>query len=213
MASSQVVLFYSNHCQHSHSFLKELNQNNITITTVCVDTTSRQRIPDVVKSVPTLIVAGESEPRVGERAFQWLSQQSRNRNQHTPPNHPQYKQNPNNQEQSADGPIAWQLEEMGSSFSDGYSFIDEHTSNSIPKNFQFLNEETNTSGQQQQQQQPPPPGNRSIAPNPHAPPVVQQRSDDLTDQMENLQQRRESDFSQHNRMGGGNMRFEDLQQQ
>jgi hypothetical protein len=210
MASSQIVLFFSNHCQHSMTFLNELKRNNITITTVCVDNTPRHRIPGVVRSVPTLIVAGEEQPRVGEAAFQWLNQQAVSQNQHTPPNHPQHQQHGQGQPAttvaSDTGPVAWQLEEMGNSFSDGYSFIESHTGSSIPKNFSFLEDTAAAAAAAATQS-----GNAVTTP--HAPPAVQQREDDLTQRMESLQTRRDSDFQQTrlNSSGGdGNMRFDTL---
>jgi hypothetical protein len=225
MADSQVVLFYSNHCQHSNTFVSQLTESNININMVCVDSTPRHRIPAMVRSVPTLVIAGQPSPLVGDSAFEWLkgeqqraasSRQAREQQQQQ-----QQQQQTAGGASESEGPAAWQTEEMGGSFSDGYSFLDSHTAASIPKSFAFLDDAQPGSGQ------PPGPGGsggpggvpgdaptgaygtgRSF----QSPPAVQQRTqDELSQRMESLQQRRDNDIPRGGGGGGGgHMRFEDL---
>ena len=100
---------------------------------VCVDHTPRDRLPSFVRSVPTLVLGPNVQPLVGERAFAWLEQQA---SRAPPPQaHMQGGKEPKLEE---GGPAGWQIDEMGSSMSDSYSFIEEATTNAIPKNFEFI---------------------------------------------------------------------------
>jgi hypothetical protein len=160
--SASILLFYSNKCQHCKQFLTELEQAGITSAhKVCIDSTPRERIPSVVTSVPALVFSGSSDSLQGERAFEWLKQQVHQRQQ-------QAQRNQQSQLSTGGGgggggggsngvpgdPHAWQSTEMGSSFSDTYSFIDSSftetgvgqksagnnggSGSTIPKNFAFL---------------------------------------------------------------------------
>ena len=155
MGDSQIVLFYSNHCEHSKNFVQQLNESNISINMVSVDNTPRHRIPAVVRSVPTLVVAGQPEPLVGDQVFAWLKAQ-----QQRAASARQQQQKQQQQGGAEDGPTAWQMEEMGGSFSDGYSFLESATGSSIPKSFAFLDDSpqahqiTGGGGGAQQPQQP-----------------------------------------------------------
>ena len=168
------LLFYSNRCTHSRQFLQQLQSLPNLATSVhqvCIDTTPRERIPSTVRSVPTLIVAGNLNPLVGDAAFQWL---------HTERQRAQQQAAQQSQQQQAMGggggggggavaavggePSAWQSTEMGASFSDTYSFLNGGDVNNIPKNFAFVQGEAANvkqpaalmQQQQQSQQQPHP---------------------------------------------------------
>jgi hypothetical protein len=69
------VCYYSNKCQWSKAFITELSKTpwkNL-FRFVCVDPSpSRQQLPPWLKKVPTIIVAGESEPRTDSDVMNWL---------------------------------------------------------------------------------------------------------------------------------------------
>jgi hypothetical protein len=67
------VLFYSNNCDHSKTFITNLMKTKLNdfVRKICVDG-SNVKIPSVVKSVPTLIARGINRPLVGDQVFAWL---------------------------------------------------------------------------------------------------------------------------------------------
>jgi hypothetical protein len=58
------VCFYSNKCDWSEAFLKELANTpyKSEFQFVCVDTTPRQELPNWLKQVPTLVIRNDQEP-------------------------------------------------------------------------------------------------------------------------------------------------------
>lgn len=69
------ICFYSNKCQWSKAFITELaktpwkNQFRF----ICVDPgPTRPQLPGWLKKVPTLVVAGEAEPRTDSDVMNWL---------------------------------------------------------------------------------------------------------------------------------------------
>ena len=139
---------------------------------ISIDTTPRERIPSTVKSVPTLILAGQMQPLVGDQAFGWLHSQKQQQQAQMQQRMQQMHQQQSSAQMggppsgSANGgatgsatgsgsePSAWQCTEMGASFSDTYSFLDnsytemgpgaQSASNgngggsTIPKNFAYI---------------------------------------------------------------------------
>lgn len=178
--SASILLFYSNRCPHSRQFVEDGQKNGITsFHKVCIDNTPRERIPATVSSVPALVFAGSNQCLQSEQAFQWLRQQIQ-ANQQKKQQQQQAGLVTNGQPHSASNnggePLAWQSTEMGASFSDTYSFLDNSFTESgagqplkennggsgstIPKNFAFLGSESafQPSAAQNppaQQQQPP----------------------------------------------------------
>jgi len=71
------VLFFSNNCEHSKTFLVNLMKTKINdlVRKVCVDGNT-MKLPSVVKSVPTLIARGINRPLVGEQVFAWLENEA-----------------------------------------------------------------------------------------------------------------------------------------
>jgi hypothetical protein len=67
------VLFYSNNCDHSKTFITNLMKTKLNdfVRKICVDG-NNVKIPNVVKSVPTLIARGINRPLVGDQVFAWL---------------------------------------------------------------------------------------------------------------------------------------------
>lgn len=143
---STALLFVSNRCSHSRQFVQELRQlgASATVHQINIDTTPRERIPSVVRSVPTLILnsAGQQTVLVGDQAFGWLNaqkqysqqssqQQSRPQMAHRsgqsahPSGAAAGPASGGNAPAATNGePQAWHSTEMGPSFSDTYSFID-----------------------------------------------------------------------------------------
>ena len=169
--SQTVMLFYSNRCSHCRQFLQELQDLTVSssVHRISIDTTPRERIPSTVKSVPTLILAGQMQPLVGDQAFGWLhsqkQQQQAQMQQRMQQMHqqqssaqtggpPSVSANGGGANGSGSEPSAWQCTEMGASFSDTYSFLDnsytemgtgaQTASNgngggsTIPKNFAYI---------------------------------------------------------------------------
>ena len=71
--------FYSTKCRYSQAFLEELARTPYAkeFRFVCVDigpTGSRPALPPYVKAVPTLMIAGEVEPRTDSAVMNWLSE-------------------------------------------------------------------------------------------------------------------------------------------
>jgi hypothetical protein len=71
------MCYYSNKCPWSKAFLTELkttpwvNQFNF----VCVDPSpSRPQLPAWLQKVPTIVIAGESQPRTDGEVMNWLSE-------------------------------------------------------------------------------------------------------------------------------------------
>jgi len=73
--SSTNVCFYSNKCQWSKAFITELSRTpwKNQFRFICVDPSpSRPQLPGWLKKVPTIVVAGESEPRTDSDVMNWL---------------------------------------------------------------------------------------------------------------------------------------------
>ena len=69
------ICFYSNKCQWSKAFITELARTpwKSQFRFVCVDPGSqRPQLPAWLKKVPTIVVAGESEPRTDSDVMNWL---------------------------------------------------------------------------------------------------------------------------------------------
>ena len=155
--SASILLFYSNRCPHSRQFIEDSQKYGVSaFHKICIDNTPRERIPNTVKSVPALVFAGSNQCLQSEQAFQWLRQQVQE-NQKRKQQQQQEGLAGNGQPQQADNggePSAWQSTEMGSTFSDTYSFLDNSfteagagqqpkennggSGSTIPKNFAFL---------------------------------------------------------------------------
>ena len=74
--SQQNLLFFSTKCRYCQSFLEELARTPYTkeFRFICVDPPRREALPGYVKAVPTLMIAGESEPRTDGAVMNWLSE-------------------------------------------------------------------------------------------------------------------------------------------
>ena len=69
------LCYYSNKCQWSKAFVTELSKTpwKSQFRFVCVDPSpGRQPLPSWLKKVPTIVVAGEQEPRTDSDVMNWL---------------------------------------------------------------------------------------------------------------------------------------------
>jgi len=74
-SQSTNLCFYSNKCQWSKAFITELSKSpwKSQFRFVCVDPSpGRQPLPSWLKKVPTVVIAGESEPRTDSDVMNWL---------------------------------------------------------------------------------------------------------------------------------------------
>lgn len=163
------VLYYSNYCGHCKTLIQDMRQTPIInqLNLVCVDTMPKQNMPSFLKIVPTLIVNPSTPPLTGDNVFKWYDiqlqelrdQRSRaqmNVNSMVPQStnqYPTHQQAGGGAAPNAGGgePNAWHVAEMGSSFSDSYSYLGTDCSaqgmggNSIGHSFAFVNANQNIS--------------------------------------------------------------------
>ncbi len=69
------ICFYSNKCQWSKAFITELSRTQwkSDFKFICVDPgPARPQLPGWLKKVPTIVVAGEAEPRTDSDVMNWL---------------------------------------------------------------------------------------------------------------------------------------------
>ena len=121
---SKKTIYYSNKCQHSKELITVINKNGNrnNYSYVCVDNSP---IPAFIKSVPTLLISENNNNKilVGEEIFATIT-------------------NDNSSSPSDCNPEAWHGNEMGGSYSDMYSFIEDNSS--ISHSFSFLNGNPNS---------------------------------------------------------------------
>lgn len=75
MSQATNLCFYSNKCQWSKAFITELAQTpwKNQFRFICVDPgPARPQLPGWLKKVPTIVVAGEKEPRTDSDVMNWL---------------------------------------------------------------------------------------------------------------------------------------------
>jgi hypothetical protein len=133
------ICFYSNRCEWSKAFITELSQTpyKAEFRFVCVDPSpNRPQLPSWLKSVPTLVISGEPEPRTNSEVMNWLYERK-------------MKDGGGKSSGGApSGPVEpepYLDSEMGGSFGDSYSFIGDDTSaqgnggTRVAHNFTYLN--------------------------------------------------------------------------
>ena len=130
------VCYYSNKCQWSKAFIMEVSNTPYKkeFQYVCVDPPLIQSLPKFLKKVPTLVIQGESEPRVDGEVMNWLYEQKL-RNQSS-----------QQEVSSSSEPDGWNMaENVSFPKTFGYSFNDSDTTSTgnggstIPGAFSFLN--------------------------------------------------------------------------
>jgi hypothetical protein len=73
--SATNICYYSNKCQWSKAFISELAKTSwkSSFRFICVDASpTRPQLPTWLKKVPTIVVAGEAEPRTDADVMNWL---------------------------------------------------------------------------------------------------------------------------------------------
>lgn len=143
MSQAQHICFYSNKCMWSEAFLKELAGTpwKSTFRFVCVDPMpngTRPQLPAFVKKVPTLVIAGEPNPRTDGDVMNWISEMKVKSGKGG-------SAGPMAQAQSSEPEAFNWMEQTSFARGFGYSGIDVDTSAqgnggySIPGAFSFLN--------------------------------------------------------------------------
>ena len=127
--SQQHICYYSARCRYCQSFLEELSRSpyNKEFRFICVDAgqnNQKPKIPANIKAVPTLVIAGEAEPRTDGAVMNWLSER-RLQERHTPGPSSGGAAGPSSGLASHDmqGPVGFE-DSFGS---EGYAFIGEDT--------------------------------------------------------------------------------------
>lgn len=131
--SNKPILFFSSSCNHCIKLWKELKRINILDSIVKINVANNRNIPKSITSVPTLVVRGRP-PITGDAIFLFLNSFS--------PSSSKSNSQTNNQSREIKsnniGISDFLPGEMGSSWSDQYSFIDNPT-NPINHSYSFLN--------------------------------------------------------------------------
>jgi hypothetical protein len=133
------VCYYSNKCEWSEAFLKELSTTpyKTEFHFVCIDTTPRAQLPNWLKQVPTLVIRNDKEPiKTNGDVLNWLYE----RKMKDPARSPSSASASVSASASME-PEAWNISEMGGKLSESYgNLIDgsgASVDNSGSKNFDF----------------------------------------------------------------------------
>lgn len=137
------ICFYSNKCEWSRTFISELANTpyKSEFTFVCVDPSpNRPQLPGWLKKVPTLVIRGESEPRVDSEVMNWLFERRlKDGGARAPAGGPAAAA-------QSDEPDAFNMLEIGAMGTDTYSFLDSDGGTGgdggarIQHSYVFLNE-------------------------------------------------------------------------
>jgi hypothetical protein len=128
--NNQHLCFYSNRCRWCEGFIKAISQTpyKAEFKFICVDPQpngARPPLPKWLKKVPTLVIRGEDEPRTDSGVMNWLAER---------------QLMDNKKGGGPSEPEPWVGNEMGGSFTKGFSFLGANDTNEAPMgNFEFLN--------------------------------------------------------------------------
>lgn len=142
------ICFYSNKCEWSEAFLKELSITpyKSEFQFICIDTTPRAQLPNWLKQVPTLVIRGDEEPiKTNSDVLNWLYERklkdNKPRNSEMLPRAPMPASGGASGSGSSMEPEAWNMAEMGGRLSESYGNLVDGTGasvdNSGSKNFDF----------------------------------------------------------------------------
>ena len=147
------VCFYSNKCDWSEAFLKELRPTPYKgeFQFICVDGLPRSQLPDWVKQVPTLLIRGDEEPiKTNSEVMNWLFLRKLKENGNSSNGGNGGNGGSGGSANTGSGgpmamssgePDAWNISEMGGKLSESYGVLIDGTgssvSNSSTKNFDF----------------------------------------------------------------------------
>jgi hypothetical protein len=133
--------FYSNKCEWSQAFIKELSatQYKGEFHFVCIDTTPRGQLPNWLKQVPTLVIKGDEEPiKVNGDVMNWIYERKMKDTSRAPAAVAQPSGGPG---AAAGEPEAWNISEMGGKLSESYGVLVDGSGASVEssssKNFDF----------------------------------------------------------------------------
>jgi hypothetical protein len=133
--------YYSNKCEWSEAFLKELatTQYKGEFHFVCIDTTPRGQLPNWLKQVPTLLIKGTEDPiKVGSDVMNWLYERKMKDTSRAPASVVNAMKGPSSVSLE---PEAWNISEMGGKLSDSYGSLVDGSGASVEssssKNFDF----------------------------------------------------------------------------
>jgi hypothetical protein len=140
------ICFYSNKCEWSEAFLKELATlpYKSEFQFVCIDTTPRSQLPTWLKQVPTLLIKGDPEPvKVNSDVLNWLYERKMKDTSRSPTassgmgggSGPKTEMAPSGEIE------AWNFSEMGGKLSESYGNLVDGSGASVEnsgmKNFDF----------------------------------------------------------------------------
>ena len=133
------VCYYSNKCEWSEAFLKELSTTpyKSEFHFVCIDTTQRSQLPNWLKQVPTLVIKNDKEPiKTNGDVLNWLYE----RKMKDPSRSPTASTGQQTQAAGSE-PEAWNISEMGGKLSESYGNLiggsGAEVESSSSKNFDF----------------------------------------------------------------------------
>ena len=69
--NNKYILFYSDRCPHSKEFILQLNKMQILDKFITINVLTN-KVPQIIKSVPTILVPNVQDPLDGDKAFFWL---------------------------------------------------------------------------------------------------------------------------------------------
>ena len=145
------ICFYSNKCEWSEAFLKELSNTPYKrdFQFVCIDTTPRGQLPGWLKQVPTLVIKDDPEPiKVNSEVLNWLYERKLKDISRAPAVTSQKSGGgqggsggSGGPAGGADEPEAWNISEMGGKLSESYGNLVDGSGASVEnsgfKNFDF----------------------------------------------------------------------------
>lgn len=137
--SNKPVLFYSSKCAHSIDLWKKLKQNNLLDKLIKINVDKSNSIPAIINRTPTLLIKNRP-PIVGQAIDFYL--RSNNFSENNNRNMNRMRSNNSSTSQAKNVPESsiqdYLPGEMGSSWSDNYSFISDNK-RPIDHSFQWLN--------------------------------------------------------------------------
>lgn len=154
------IVFYSNYCLHCNNLLNKLSKTPLhsKIFYVCVDD-QKIKVPKIITRVPSLYLVNDKRVLIENEIDSWvdnqiatiqnnkkqnelqrpISDQIKNMENATP--HPSQNSPEGNSNPQPNGDImAYHGNEMGSSLSTSYSFLEDSNNNSLNHNFTFVSD-------------------------------------------------------------------------
>jgi hypothetical protein len=131
--SAPHLCFYSAKDRYSSAFLEELARSPYVkeFRFICVDVNAagvRPALPPYVRAVPTLMIAGEPEPRVDAAVMNWLSERRLHDRSSVSTMGPAGARAPPGGRAEPAGPMAWGGSDMmGGGGDEGFAYLDDNT--------------------------------------------------------------------------------------